>query len=125
MSQSLGMGHGMEQSLNPKMIAFYALLQQPSVELEQAIDSELQDNPALDLTAERTCPACSAIMLTDVCRECGYRITKEDEEAEIARDKIVDLSIEAAPGEKPTYSPDDELDDVVARIVSPATLGDH
>ena len=51
MSQGMGMSAGMEQSLNPKMIAFYALLQQPSVELEQAIDTELQDNPALDVTA--------------------------------------------------------------------------
>src|SRR4051812_48185109 len=47
MAQSLGMSTGMEQTLNPKMIAFYALLQQPLTELEQAIDTELQDNPAL------------------------------------------------------------------------------
>ncbi len=125
MSQSMGMGQGMEQTLNPKMIAFYALLQQPSVELEQAIDSELQDNPALDLTAERVCPACGTVMLTDLCRECGYRYSKEEEEADIQREKLADLALEAAPTEKPTYSPDDELDDIVARIVSPETLGDH
>ena len=70
----------MEQTLNPKMIAFYELLQQPTVELEQAIDSELQDNPALEVTAERICPACGATMLTAVCRECGYQLTPEDED---------------------------------------------
>ena len=125
MSQSMGMGHGMEQSLNPKMIAFYALLQQPSVELEQAIDSELQENPALDLTAERVCPACGVTMLTAMCRECGYQLSKEDEIAEIQKDKLADLALEAAPTEKPAYSADDEIDDVVARLVSPETLVDH
>jgi RNA polymerase sigma-54 factor len=119
------MGQGMEQTLNPKMIAFYALLQQPSVELEQAIDSELQENPALDVTAERLCPACGATMLTHICRDCGYQFTKEEEEAEIQKDKLADLATEAAPMDKPVYSSDDELDDVVARIVSPETLGDH
>jgi len=125
MGQSLGMNTGMEQTLNPKMIAFYELLQQPSVELEQAIDEELQENPALEVTAERQCPACGATMLTAVCRECGYHITPEEEAAPIERDKIADLAIEAAPMEKPTFSPDDEQDDVMARLVSPETLGDH
>ncbi len=125
MAQSLGMTTGMEQTLNPKMIAFYALLQQPSVELEQAIGTELQENPALDVTAERVCPACNATMLTAVCRECGYQFTKEDEQAEAQKDKLADLALEAAPMEKPSYSADDEVDDVVARLVSPETLGDH
>lgn len=125
MSQSMGMSSGMEQTLNPKMIAFYALLQQPSVELEQAIDTELQDNPALDVTAERVCPACGATMLTHICRECGYQFTKEDEVVEAEKDKISDLALEAAPSEKAAYSMDDDLDDVVARIVAPETLNDH
>jgi RNA polymerase sigma-54 factor len=125
MALSLGMSSGMEQTLNPKMIAFYELLQQPGVELNQAIDQELQDNPALDVSAERECPACGAVMLTDVCRECGYRYSKEDEERELQRDKEIDLSVEAAPMEKPQYLGDIESDDMMARIVSPVTLGEH
>ncbi len=122
MSQSLGMSSGMEQTLNPKMIAFYELLQQPSADLEQAINSEIQDNPALDVSSERICPACGASILTETCRECGYKLTKEEEEA---REAPIDLTIEAAPMEKPVYSADDEQDDIVARLVSPETLGDH
>jgi RNA polymerase sigma-54 factor len=125
MALSLGMSGGMEQTLNPKMIAFYELLQQPGVEINQAIEQELQDNPALDVSAERQCPACGATMLTEVCRECGYRLTKEDEERELAADKEIDLSIEAAPMEKPQYIGDMELDDVMARVVAPVTLGEH
>ena len=119
----------MEQTLNPKMIAFYELLQQPNVELEQAIELELQDNPALDITAERVCPACGATMLTAACRECGYKLTKEDEEAfenpEIQRETVLDLAIEAAPMEKPTYTGDDDGFDVMARLTANETLAEH
>ena len=123
-NQSLGMSTGMEQTLNPKMIAFYELLQQPSVELEQAIDMELQDNPALEVTAERLCPACGSTMLSAVCRECGYRLTPEDEQRDI-EPKTIDLAIEASPMEKPVYYGDDEGDDIMARITAPETLGEH
>lgn len=129
MALSLGMNSGMEQTLNPKMIAFYELLQQPGVELNQAIEQELQDNPALEVSAERLCPACGATMLSDVCRDCGYRYSKEDDDRDKERDeereKEIDLSIEAAPVEKPQYLSDLELDDTMARIVSPYTLGEH
>jgi RNA polymerase sigma-54 factor len=129
MAQGLSVGQGMEQSLNPKMIAFYELLQQPNVELEQAIEAELQENPALDISAERKCPACAATMLSAVCRECGYKLVREDEDAfdsgEIGRDKVVDLSIEASPMEKQTYSGDDDGFDVMARITSQETLNQH
>lgn len=127
MSQSLGMSSGMEQTLNPKMIAFYELLQQPSVELEQAIESELQENPALEISAERTCPACGAMMPSVVCRDCGYKLSKDVEEAEIdaGREKIQDVTIEAAPMEKGTYSGDDDGYDVMARLTATETLGEH
>ena len=119
MAMSLGMRGGMEQTLNPKMIAFYELLQQPGVEINQAIEVELQDNPALEVSAERECPACGAMMLTAVCRDCGYRLTKEDEEKEVEREKEVDLSIEATPTEKPQQFGDAETDDLMARLASP------
>ena len=91
MAQNMGMTQGQEQTLNPKMIAFYELLQQPNVNLDQAINFELEENPALDISAERTCPACGAFMPAAVCRECGYKLTREDEEeseTEQERDQI-------------------------------------
>lgn len=129
MAQNLGMSQGMEQSLNPKMIAFYELLQQPNVELEQAIEVELQDNPALEVSAERVCPACGSTMLSAQCRECGYKLTKEDEDAfesgEMGKEKLLDLAIEAAPMEKPTYTGDDDGFDVMARLTATETLAEH
>jgi RNA polymerase sigma-54 factor len=125
MALSIGMSSNMEQTLNPKMIAFYELLQQPGVELNQAIEVELQDNPALEVSAERECPACGATMLTAVCRDCGYRLTKEDDEKEPINEKEVDLSIEATPTEKAQQFGDPETDDVMARIAAPETLGEH
>ncbi len=128
MAQNMGMTQGQEQTLNPKMIAFYELLQQPNVNLDQAINFELEDNPALDISAERTCPACGALMPAAVCRECGYKLTREDEEqsaSEQERDQILDVSIEAAPMEKPTYTGDDDGFDVMARLSATETLTAH
>jgi RNA polymerase sigma-54 factor len=125
MALSLGMSGGMEQTLNPKMIAFYELLQQPGVELNQAIEAELQDNPALEVTAERECPACGATMLTEVCRDCGYRLTPEEAAKEVEPEKEIDLSIEATPTEKPQQFGDPETDDVMARIADIETLAEH
>ena len=51
-------------------------------------------------------------MLSAVCRECGYKLTREDEEAfespdaDNTRDKILDLAVEAAPMEKPSFKID-------------------
>ena len=129
MAQNMGMSQGMEQSLNPKMIAFYELLQQPNVELEQAIETELQDNPALEVSAERVCPACGSTMLSAQCRECGYKLTKEDEDAfesgELGKEKILDLAVEAAPMEKATYNGDEDGFDVMARLTATETLAEH
>ena len=128
MAQNMGMSQGQEQTLNPKMIAFYELLQQPNVDLDQAINSELEENPALDITAERLCPACGAVMPAAVCRECGYKLTREDEEevqAEQEPDQIVDLAIEAAPMEKPVYTGEDDGFDVMARLSATETLTAH
>jgi len=126
MAQSMGLSQGIEQTLNPKMIAFYELLQQPSVELEKAIDNELQENPALEITAERTCPACGAIMPAGVCRDCGYKLTREDEEVlESGKDKFQDIAIEAAPMEKTVYTGDEDGFDVMARLTATETLTEH
>lgn len=125
MPLSLGVSTGMEQTLNPKMIAFYELLQHPGAELNQAIEAELQENPALEITAERECPACGAIMLTALCRDCGYRLSPDDEQEDSAPEKEIDLSIEATPMEKPQQFGDMEIDDVMARIAAPETLSEH
>jgi len=122
MALSMKQGMGMEQTLNPKMIAFYELLQRPVTELNQAIEQELQENPALEITAERLCPACGAALLTDVCRECGYRA--DGGEAEIAKSPS-DVSIDPTPASRGVVSGDDDFDDPLARLAAPETLSEH
>jgi RNA polymerase sigma-54 factor len=112
----------MEQTLNPKMIAFYELLQRPVVELNQAIQVELEENPALELTAERLCPACGAVMLTDVCRECGYRPGAYETELQKSPSE---LSNDPTPASKIQNFDDDDLDDPMARLAAPETLTEH
>jgi RNA polymerase sigma-54 factor len=122
MALSMKQGIGMEQTLNPKMIAFYELLQRPVVELNQAIQVELEENPALELTAERLCPACGAVMLTDVCRECGYRPGADETELQKSPSE---LSNDPTPASKIQNFDDDDLDDPMARLAAPETLTEH
>ncbi|MEO6907825.1 MAG: hypothetical protein ABI210_08035, partial [Abditibacteriaceae bacterium] len=122
MALSMKQGMGMEQTLNPKMIAFYELLQRPAVELNQAIEAELEENPALEITAERLCPACGAAMLTDVCRECGYRPNADEMELQKSPSE---LSIDPTPASKTQVVGEDDFDDPMTRLAAPETLSEH
>lgn len=122
MALSMKQGMGIEQTLNPKMIAFYELLQRPVAELNQAIEAELEENPALEISAERLCPACGAAMLTDVCRECGYR--PGSDEVELSKSPS-DVSIDPTPASKTQHFDEDDFDDPMARLAAPETLSEH
>jgi RNA polymerase sigma-54 factor len=123
MALSMKQGMAVEQTLNPKMIAFYELLQRPVTELNQAIEAELEENPALEITAERLCPACGSAMLSDVCRECGYR--PGPDEAEFSHSPS-DVSIDPTPASKTqNFVGEDEFDDPLARLAAPETLSEH
>ncbi len=44
--------------VTPKQIAANAILQLSSLELQDVINQELQENPALDLEEQQVCPLC-------------------------------------------------------------------
>jgi DNA-directed RNA polymerase specialized sigma54-like protein len=44
--------------VTPKQIAANAILQLSSLELQDAINQELSENPALDLEEQQVCPLC-------------------------------------------------------------------
>ncbi len=46
--QKLGLSQSLQQKLSPQQIQFIKLLQVPTVEFEQRIESELEENPALE-----------------------------------------------------------------------------
>ena len=51
-------GQSQQQRIDPKLILTSSILQLTSIELAQAIEQELVENPALDLPDENPCEAC-------------------------------------------------------------------
>jgi RNA polymerase sigma-54 factor len=56
--------------VTPKQIAANAILAMSSVELTEAIAAELDENPALEMIEQSTCPICGSTITGSHCTEC-------------------------------------------------------
>jgi len=56
--------------VTPKQIAANAILQLSSLELQEVINAELLENPALDLEEQQNCPLCGQPLPGRVCLNC-------------------------------------------------------
>ncbi len=65
--------HDMEMRPSPGLITFARLLTLPSWELEQTIQEEMLDNPALELSEPEVCTVCGAPLMDGICYECLRR----------------------------------------------------
>jgi RNA polymerase sigma-54 factor len=71
--------------VTPKQIAANYILQLSSVELQDVINQELQENPALDLEEAQVCPLCAQPLTGRVCLNCfgiGNRPYNKNEDLE-------------------------------------------
>lgn len=66
------------QKVSPRLVAANYILELSSQELQQAISSELQDNPALELVDVPTCAVCGSELQGSVCPRCLQRQKGED-----------------------------------------------
>ncbi len=110
--------------LSPKLIAFYEMLQLPSLELEQSIVNELQDNPALELQSERLCPVCQNPLVDGVCRDCGFQQGDPIDPFE----QMTTFAADYRPGDRDPLTaanPDDDDFDPIARLAAPLTLQEN
>ncbi len=59
--------------VSPRLVAANHILQLSSMELQQAIASELEENPALELIDIPTCPTCGTQLQGSICPVCIRR----------------------------------------------------
>ncbi|HEX2924521.1 MAG TPA: RNA polymerase sigma-54 factor, partial [Chloroflexota bacterium] len=59
--------------VSPRLVAANHILQLSSLELQQAISAELQENPALELIDIPTCPTCGTQLQGSICPNCLRR----------------------------------------------------
>src|SRR5581483_11881790 len=64
--------------VSPRLVAANYILELSSLELQQAISEELNENPALELVEVATCPACGTELQGSVCPRCLQRQKGEE-----------------------------------------------
>ncbi len=104
--------------VTPKQIAANYILQMSSVELQEAIAQELDENPALEMQELPTCPICGSPIAGNYCTECMPRKGEGDDASRLSADDL--------PGDGNTRlrDEDDEFDPI-ARAEADFTLEDH
>ena len=105
----------LQVKVTPKQIAANAILAMSSVELTEAIATELDENPALEMTEESTCPICGSTITGSHCTECLPKGTAGSGPADVA---------DGGPSDYASRDDADELDPI-ARAESEFTLQEH
>ncbi len=108
----------MQAKVTPKQIAANYILQMSSVELQEAIAQELDENPALEMQELPSCPICGSPIAGNYCTECMPRKNDGEDPARVSPDDL--------PGDGQTRlrDEDDEFDPI-ARAEADFTLEDH
>ena len=107
-----------QQKIDPKVILANNILQLSGVELEQAVEQELAENPALEQEDEEPCTGCE--MAPFLCKDCQYNKQRKDEQSVVGDQTI----------QEPDYvfdfsaDPDDQIDPM-SFIGAEMTLPEH
>ncbi|MEN6521584.1 MAG: RNA polymerase factor sigma-54 [Armatimonadota bacterium] len=118
---AIGAGFSQKQSgvMAPEHFMGKAVLKMSLQELQEFVQSEISENPALALQEERSCPVCGAVLLGDICGTCGAKVVSEDD---ISTDQKDDWSEDpwTASG-----ASDDSYYEPFAQVANPSSLEDH
>jgi RNA polymerase sigma-54 factor len=104
--------------VTPKQIAANYILQMSSVELQEAIAEELDENPALEMLELPSCPICGSPVAGNYCTECMPQRAATEDGGVPAGDEL--------PADSPARVRDEEDEfDPIARAEADFTLEDH
>jgi DNA-directed RNA polymerase specialized sigma54-like protein len=59
-----------QMKVSPRLVAMNHVLELSSMELQELINTELSENPALEMLEKATCPRCGAALDKPVCPHC-------------------------------------------------------
>jgi len=118
---ALGVGIAQRQTagMAPEHILGKGVLKMNLQELQEFVQAELAENPALVLEEERACPVCGADLLAGVCPTCGARAASEVGPPQDEIDEWQDGSWLTPEGA------DDIHYEPFARVAAPSSLEDH
>ena len=99
---------------DPRLIARNAILELSVTQLQQRVEEEITENPALELCEDQGCPVCGVPLDGPYCPNCGYTPPREATEGELEAGYLPYPQAENA-----------ERDDPVAFLESEYTLQDY
>ncbi|MGH2356241.1 MAG: RNA polymerase factor sigma-54 [Chloroflexota bacterium] len=103
--------------VSPRLVAMNHVLELSSMELQELINAELSENPALDMVDNPACPRCGAALVQPVCPHClsaekaGEQDGRVDDERQVVRDRD-EYYYEEGPS-MARRDPDDDFDPMV------------
>ncbi len=105
--------------VTPKQIAANYILQLSSMELQEVVNQELEENPALDLEEVQVCPLCGAELTGRVCLRCFGTGIKGGQSTYTQDNEPLEGASLTQRDE------DDEEFDPIARAEAEQTLGEY
>jgi RNA polymerase sigma-54 factor len=91
--------------VTPKQIAANYILQLSSMELQDVINAELQENPALDLEESQVCPLCGEPLQGRICLNCFGLANKPPRGDEAESEPLEGASLTQRDDEEDEFDP--------------------
>ncbi len=118
-----------QMKVSPRLVAMNHVLELSSMELQDLINAELSENPALEKLDKPTCPRCGAAIEGPFCAHCmsaqraaSSQLDAGGEEREVARDRD-DYYYEEGPS-MARRDPEEDFDPVV-HVAAEMSLPEH
>src|SRR5918912_524804 len=108
--------------VSPRLVAANYILELSSQELQQAIATELSDNPALELVEVPTCRVCGTELQGSICPRCIQHQKSGSASAYGSEGRA--YSYDDSPADSRNRGADDEDFDPLTRVASEQTLAE-
>lgn len=115
-----------QMKVSPRLVAMNHVLELSSMQLQELIQEEISENPALELLDKPSCPRCGAGMDKMICPHCmtGPKQADHDERAEADQQMTRDDYFYEEGPSMSRRDPDDDFDPMI-RVASEMSLQEH
>jgi len=119
MAIAVSMSQKQTAGMSPEHMLGKSVLKMNLLELQECVQAEFCENPALVVEEQRDCPVCGSVLVEGSCSICGARNASEAEMGSGQTDEWEEHWWKVAEDH------DDPYPEPFARIASPTLLGDY
>lgn len=114
-----------QMKVSPRLVAMNHVLELSSMELQELINAELSENPALEMLDKPTCPRCGAALDKPICPHCmtGTKPVEREQQPDGSSMTREDYFYEEGPSMS-KRDPEDDFDPMM-HVASEMSLQEH